>query len=220
MSFFGRLKDIFSASAHGTLEKMEDPEKMANEYLRQLNDQYYEAKTRVAQAMADETRLQQKWTEAQKEVDKYQGMAETALRSNREDLAKQALQRKAQAQKIAQQYEQQYHSQDEQVDKLQEALADLETKIGETKARRDLIVAKKNRAKTQEAIHSTVSNMQSDVNVIEKLDRLEERIDDQLAKSEAMAQLQTDSLDQQFQELESESGVDSELAELKKKMGM
>jgi phage shock protein A len=35
-----------------------------------------------------------------------------------------------------------------------------------------------------------------------------------------MAQLQTDSLDQQFQELESESGVDSELAELKKKMGM
>ncbi len=83
MSFFGRIKDWFSATAHDTMDKVEDPEKMANEYLRQLNDQYYQAKTQVAQAMADETRLEQKMLEAQNEVEKFQGMAETALRSSK-----------------------------------------------------------------------------------------------------------------------------------------
>ncbi len=219
MSIFRRIKDIFSATAHDTLDKAEDPEKMANEYLRQLNDQYYEAKTHVAAAMADETRLQQKMLEAQKEVEKYQNMAENALRAGKEDLAKQALQRKGNAQKVATQYEEQFRAQEEQVDQLQNALATLETKIGETKAKRDLIIAKKNRAKTQESIQTAAGGI-SKAAAMDKLDRLEDKVDDRLAKAEAMAQLETSSLDAQFQQIELESGVDSEMEELKRKLGM
>jgi phage shock protein A len=220
MSFFGRIKDWFSATAHDTMDKVEDPEKMANEYLRQLNDQYYQAKTQVAQAMADETRLEQKMLEAQNEVEKFQGMAETALRSSKEDLARQALQRKTQAQRMATQYEQQFQAQSEQVDNLQKSLADLETKIGETKARRDLIVAKKNRAQTQEAIQSAVGSLGSGMSATDKFDSLEDKIDDRLAKAEAAAELESSSLENQFRDLEAESGVDSEMEELKRKMGM
>jgi phage shock protein A len=213
MSFFGRIKDFFSANVNDALDKAEDPGKMANEYLRQLNEQYYEAKTQVAQAMADETRLQQKMVEAEKEVEKYQGMAEQALRSSKEDLAKQALQRKKQAERLAQQYTQQYEAQSAQVDKLQDALANLETQIGETKARRDLITAKQNRARTQESLQTTVSSMG-------KIDQLEEKVDDRLAKAEALTELESNTLDNQFREMEMTSGVDSELAELKRSMGI
>jgi phage shock protein A len=219
MSFFGRIKDFFSANVNDALDKAEDPEKMANEYLRQLNDQFYEAKTQVAQAMADENRLQQKMVESQSEVEKYQAMAEQALRSGKEDLAKKALQRKTQAQRVATQYEQQYQAQSEQVSSLQDALANLETQIGETKARRDLIIAKKNRARTQETIQSTVSGI-GKMSSMDKLDQLEDKVDDRLAKAEAAAELEAGSLENQFREMEMTSGVDSELEELKRKMGM
>lgn len=219
MSFLGRIKDLLSANINEMLDKAEDPEKMANEYLRQLHDQFYQAKTEVAGAMADETRLQQRLVQYQSEVEKWQGSAENALRAGKEDLAKAALVRKTQAQKLAEQYDQQYQAQSEQVDQLEEGLANLETRIAETKAKRDLIVAKKNRARTQETLQSTMQSM-GRVSAMDKLDMLEGRVDDRLAQAEAMVELESSTLENQFEKLEQQSGVDAELAELKQKLGL
>ncbi len=219
MSIIGRIRDLISANVNTALDKAEDPEKMANEYLRQLNDEYYAAKTSVAAAMADETKLQQKMIQHQGETDQWQSKAEAALRANDEELAKAALARKVQAQKLADQYRAQYEAQSEQVDQLQEALATLETRIGETKAKKELIIAKKNRAQTQETIQNTVRSMGGS-SVMDKLDGLEDKVDDRLAKADAMAQLEGGSLEARFRDLEKDTEVDSELAELKRKMGM
>lgn len=219
MSILGRIRDLIGANVNSALDKAEDPEKMANEYLRQLSDEYYDAKTNVAGAMADETRLQQQMIQHQGEADQWQSKAEAALRAGDEELAKAALGRKVQSQKLADQYKAQYEAQSSQVDQLQEALAQLETRIAETKAQKDLIIAKKNRAQTQEAIQSTVKGL-SGSSVGDKLDRLEGKVDDRLAQANAMAQLESGSLENRFRELEKTSEVDSELAELKRKMGM
>ena len=53
MSIFNRIRDLLSANVNSMLDSAEDPEKMAEEYLRQLNNELYEAKTNVASAMAD-----------------------------------------------------------------------------------------------------------------------------------------------------------------------
>ncbi len=219
MSILGRIRDLIGANVNAALDKAEDPEKMANEYLRQLSDEYYDAKTNVAAAMADETRLQQRMIQHQGEADQWQSKAEAALRAGDEELAKAALGRKVQAQKLADQYKAQYEAQSSQVDQLQEALAQLETRIAETKAQKDLIIAKKNRAQTQETIQSTIKGL-SGSSVGDKLDRLEDKVDDRLAQANAMAQLESGSLENRFRELEKASELDSELAELKRKMGM
>jgi phage shock protein A len=219
MSIFSRIKDLFSASVNDFIDKAEDPEKMANEYLRQLNEQYYEAKTSIASAMASEKRIQQKLSEAQAEVDKWQEKAETALRAGDEELARSALKRKSNAQKIANQYEAQHKAQSEQVDKLQDTLADIETRIGEMKAKRQLISAKQSRAQSQEAIYSAARKM-SDTSPMEKFEQLEDRVDDQVAEASARAELESGSLDNRFRDLETEAEVDDELAEMKKKLGM
>ncbi len=192
---------------------------MANEYLRQLNDQYYEAKMQVAAAMADETRLQQKMIEAQSDVERYRNMAEAALTQGKEDLAKKALQHKLQAQNLAKQYEEQFRTQDEQVDELEDALAALEARISQTQAKRDLIIAKKNRTQTQHILQSTARSI-GKISALDKMDELEEKVEDQLAQADAMAKLDSGSVDAQFSELETQSQVDSELAELKQKLGM
>ena len=57
MSLLSRVRDLVSANLNSMLDGAEDPEKMVNEYMRQLQEQLYEAKTSVASAMADETTL-------------------------------------------------------------------------------------------------------------------------------------------------------------------
>ncbi len=218
-SILGRISDLISANVNAMLDKAEDPEKMANEYLRQLTNELYEVRTSVAAAMADETKLEQRRIAAQAEVTQWETKAEAALRAQDEELAKAALSRKVQAQKLAQQYEQQERAQEEQVNAMQEALVQLETRIAEVKAKKELIIAKKNRARTQEALQRTAQRM-GKISAVDKLDQLEERVDDELARAEAMAKLEQGSLEARFQNLEQASEVDAELAELKRRMGM
>lgn len=219
MSILGRIKDLISANINSMLDKAEDPEKMANEYLRQLTNELYEARTSVAAAMADETKLEQRRVAYQAEADQWQAKAEAALRAGDEELTKAALARKVQAQKLADQYRQQETSQEEQVNALQDALVSLETRIAEVRAKKELIIAKKNRAATQEALQRTASSL-GQLSAIDKLDQLEEKVDDRLARADAMAKLEQGSLEARFQNLEQASEVDAELAELKRRMGM
>jgi phage shock protein A len=218
MSIFSRVRDLLSANLNAMLDNAEDPEKMADEYLRQLNNELYEAKTNVASAMADATKLNNKETQFTVETEQWANKAEAALRAGNEELAKAALARKVQAGKLAAQYKEQSDAQDQQVEALQQALVQLETRIAETRAKKELIVAKKNRAQTQEAIQRTARGL-GDISAMEKLDRLEERVDDRLAQADAMAKLEGDTLESKFRDLERESEVDSELAELKRKLG-
>ncbi|HEU4325119.1 MAG TPA: PspA/IM30 family protein [Roseiflexaceae bacterium] len=217
MSIFSRVRDLLSANINAMLDSAEDPEKMADEYLRQLNNQLYEAKTSVAAAMADATKLNTKEAQYKAEATEWERKATAALRAGDESLAKAALTRKVQAQKLADQYTQQSDAQDEQVGQLQQALVQLETRIAETRAKRELIVAKKNRARTQEAIQSTVRGL-GEISALDKLDRLEERVDDQLNRANAMSELEQGTLESKFRDLERDQEVDAELEELKRKL--
>jgi phage shock protein A len=218
MSIFGRIRDLLSANINSMLDSAEDPEKMANEYLRQLSNEEYEVKASVAQAMADATRLNRLEAQYMAETESWDRKAEAALKANDEALAKAALARKVQANKLFGEYTQQSDAQEEQVAKLQEALVALQTRISETRAKRDLIVAKKNRAQTQEAIQRTVRRA-SEVSALDKLDQLEQRVDERLDRAEAMSKLEGDTLDNKFKDLERDTEVDAELAELRKRLG-
>jgi phage shock protein A len=191
---------------------------MADEYLRQLNNEMYEAKTSVAAAMADAMKLNSREAQYTAETEQWASKAEAALRAGDENLAKAALSRKVQSGKLAEQYRQQSDAQDEQVNQLQQALVQLETRIVETKSKKEMIVAKKNRAQTQEAIQRTVRGL-GNITAMDKLDQLEEKVDDRLARADAMAKLEQGTLESKFRDLEQNQEVDNELAELKRKLG-
>ena len=218
-SILSRIADLISANVNAMLDSAEDPEKMANEYLRQLTNELYEVRTGVAAAMADETKLEQRRIATVGEVTQWQSKAEAALRAGDEVLAKAALARKVQAQKLAEQYQQQEQAQEEQVNGMQDALVQLETRIAEVKAKKELIIAKKNRAQTQEALQRTAQRM-GQISSLDKLEQLEERVDDRLNQAEAMARLQQGSLEARLSDLEQQTEVDAEMAELKRKLGI
>lgn len=218
MSIFTRVRDILSANINAMLDSAEDPEKMANEYLRQLNNEEYEVKTSVAAAMADATKLNRMEAQYMAEAESWDRKAEAALRAGDEELAKAALSRKVSSNKLYQQYKEQSDAQEAQVEQLEQALVQLQTRVAEVRSKRDLIIAKKNRAQTQEAIQRTVRGI-SKISALDKLDQLEDRVDERLDKAEAMAQLEGDSLESKFRDLERDADVNSELEELKKRLG-
>ena len=84
MSIFNRIRDLLSANVNSMLDSAEDPEKMAEEYLRQLNNELYEAKTNVASAMADATKLNTRETQYTVETEQWATKAEAALRAGNE----------------------------------------------------------------------------------------------------------------------------------------
>lgn len=219
-SLLKRIRDLISANLHAMIDQAEDPEKMVNEYLRQLQDQLYEARTTVAAAMADEDKLHRMWTSNQVLADEWQAKAEAGLKAGKEDLAKQALLRRRAFQQIADSYKEQYEAQDKQVEELQEALSKLEARIAEARTRREIIVAKKHQAETQEAIVRTVRTLGDSTTAFEGLAAMEERVDERLARARAMAQLQGGVAETQLADVEAEAAVDEELAELKKKLGL
>ncbi len=215
MSILTRISTLINANINAMIDAAEDPEKMVNEYLRQMNAELSEARAATAMAMADETRLRSQYELYKSQVEDWQNKAAMAVQADQDDLAKEALTRKATAQKLLDSYQAQYESQHDQVKDLREALAKLEAKISEAQAKRDLIITKQRRAQTQEAIGAALQSVQGST-ADNSLNRMEQSADQRLARATAMSELQGEDLNSRFSDLETENQVNSDLAALKK----
>ncbi|MBF6613679.1 MAG: PspA/IM30 family protein [Chloroflexi bacterium] len=218
MSILTRISTLINANINAMIDAAEDPQKMVEEYLRQMQAELSEARAATAMAMADETRLRSQYEQSKSQADDWQQKAELAVQHNDDELAKEALTRRATAQKLVDTYNAQWTAQHDQVQELRDALAKLEAKIAEAEAKRDIVIAKTRRATTQEAITSAMQSVQG-TTADESLGRLESQADERLARAQAMAQLSSQDLDSRFSDLETEQQVNSDLADLKKKYG-
>ncbi len=218
MSILTRISTLINANINAMIDAAEDPEKMVEEYLRQMQSELTEARAATAMAMADETRLRSQYEQSKSQADDWQQKAELAVQHDDDELAKEALTRRATAQKLVDTYNAQWTAQHDQVQELRDALAKLEAKIAEAEAKRDIVIAKTRRATTQEAITSAMQSVQG-TTADESLGRLESQADERLARAQAMAQLSNQDLDSRFSDLETEQQVNSDLAGLKKKYG-
>ena len=68
MSIITRITTLISANINAMIDAAEDPEKMVEEYLRQMNAELSEARAATAMAMADETRLRSNWERSKSET--------------------------------------------------------------------------------------------------------------------------------------------------------
>lgn len=213
-----RIKSIFSANANAALDKAEDPARMADEYIRQLIAQYEEAKRGTANAMAATTRMAQKRDQQRELAEEWERKAMAALKRGDEQMARSALERKRTHAASASEYAIQAETQEAQVKDIRAALTRIEAQISEARAKRDLIKTKAGRAKSQESFGRVMQNVKGSSAMGDRIGAMEEKIDDRLYQAEAMAKLETDSLESRFTNLESDMAVEDELAQLKAKM--
>jgi phage shock protein A len=223
MGVFSRLAQLIKSNLNDLISRSEDPEKMLNQVVLDMNQQLVEAKKQVAASIADEKRLAKQLEQETANAQEWERRAMMALRAGNEPLAKEALARKREYDELVATLTDQWTKQKTAVDQLKKALRLLNDKIEEAKRKRNVLIARKKRAEAQRAIQETMSGLR-DQSAFETFDRMSQKIDQIEAEAEAESDLAEeftgDSLSAQFQNLEAKHTGDDDLVALKRKMGM
>lgn len=223
MGIFSRLKTLISSNVNDMINKAENPEKMLNQLIVDMNEQLIESKKAVAMAIADEKKLERETLNQQAQAQEWEKKAMLAVRAGQEDLAKEALLRKQEFENNYLEYKKQWEAQKASVEKLKESLRDLQNKIEEAQRKKNLLVARAKRAEAQQKIQSTISNVTGNTSAFEAFDRMAKKVDQLEAEADAAKELEDFSkdtnLEKRFEALEkSDSSADIMLLELKEKM--
>ena len=214
MGLLDRMSTLVRSNLNDLLDRSEDPEKMIKQLLVDMNNQRLQAKTQVAAAIAEERQIQQRAQEAQKQADDWQRKAELAIEKGDDELAKQALMRRNTYAQSASGLQEQVQAHSAQVQALRDGLRQLENKIGEAEAKKELLIARNRSARAQETMHKTLTGIRG-MGSASEFERLERRVEENEARAAAYTELATDSLDDKFAALEQESDLDRQLRELK-----
>ncbi len=219
MGIFGRISDIVKSNVNELIDKAEDPAKMMDQMIRDMQEQLREAKIEVAKAIADEKRMEQQLKQNQSQSKNWESKAMLALKKGDERLATEALKQKKTYEQLASSIQPQWEQQNALSSKLKDSLRALESKIDEARRKKDILLARQKRAEAQQKIHDVMTGM-NDRSAFANFDRMEKKVMEIEAHADAAVELETTSLDDEFKALEVGSGVDDELAALKAKMGL
>ncbi len=223
MGIFDRFKTIISSNINDMISKAENPEKMLNQLLIDMNQQMIESKKAVAMAIADEKKIERELIEQKRQAEEWERKAVIAVKAGRDDLAKEALLRKQEADNYYLQLKPQWEGQKASVEKLKETLRQLQNKIDEAARKKNILIARAKRAEAQQKIQKTLTSMAGNTSAFDTFDRMAKKVDELEARAEASAELadlsQSASLEKEFAKLESSgAGADLLLEELKQKM--
>jgi phage shock protein A len=221
MGIMDRVATVIRSNLNFQINKAEDPEKMLDHILIQMRQQLVEAKREVAVAIADEKRLGAQLEAAIEQVREWERRATIAVQKGEDDLAREALRRKADHEQLAIGYKRQWDAQKASTENLKNALRSLSEKIEEAGRKKNLLVARQKRAEAQKHIHDVMTGL-SDTSAFESFDRMAAKVEHIEAQASAAVELSEDlsgdSMEQRFRALESSTDVEQELHALKGKV--
>ncbi|WOZ36332.1 PspA/IM30 family protein [Paenibacillus polymyxa] len=217
MSVFKRLRDLTMSNINAIIDKAEDPVKMTDQYIRDMQEDLEDAEKAVAAQIAIEKRFKQQYEEQAALVKKREEQAHTAAKAQNVDLARRALEEKKSAEQKMNEFQAGYEQNKAAADNLRGKLDEMRRQLTEMKNKRETLVARYNAAKAQTEINKAMNGFSSDT-ATAGLKRMEEKMLQAEARAEASNEMASKekSLDEEFKELDKKSAVDDELAALLK----
>ncbi|XP_024367365.1 membrane-associated protein VIPP1, chloroplastic [Physcomitrium patens] len=212
-NIFERVVRIVRSYANAIVSSAEDPEKLLDQTVLEMNEDLIKMRQASAQVLASQKQLENKYKAAQTAADDWYRRAKLALEKGDEDLAREALKRRKDYEESAKALKSQLDQQKGVVDKLISNTRLLESKISEAKSKKDTLKARAQSAKTSQKVNEMLGNINTS-GALAAFEKMEEKVTALEAESEALNQLSTDDLAAKFALLESDS-VDDDLASLK-----
>jgi phage shock protein A len=216
MALFDRVSRLIRANVNDLVSKAEDPEKILEQALLDMQESFVELKQAVAGAIANQKRSQMQYDNNMKETETWQQRAQLALQKGDEGLAKEALIRKKSFSDTATALKSQLDLQVGQVDTMKKSLMMLEGKIVEAKNKKGMLQARAQAAKANEQLTSSLNSMNTN-SAMGAFERMEDKVLQMEARGQAAAELAGSNLEAQFASLES-ADVDLELAAMKQQL--
>ena len=214
MGLFDRLSRVVRANLNDMVSKAEDPEKILEQAIIDMQEDLVQLRQAVARSIATQKRTEQQYNKNQTEANNWQQRAQLALSKGDENLAREALVRKKTVAETAITLKTQLEQQTTQVDTLKRNLIALESKISEAKTKKDMLKARASAAKANEQLQNTIGRLGTS-SAMGAFERMEEKVLEMEARSQAAHELTGNELEQQFALLESGSDDDDELAQMK-----
>ena len=217
MGFFDRLSRLVRANANAAVSGLEDPAKILDQSVADMQSDLVKLRQAVALAIASQKRLRNQAEQAETQSKTWYERAELALKKGEEDLAREALSRRKTFQETATSLNAQIQAQDGQVETLKKSLVALEGKIAQAKTKKDMLKARAEAAKAQQQLQSAVGNLGTN-SAMAAFERMEDKVEQMEATGQAAAELAGADLESQFAALESGDDVDDELAALRQQL--
>ena len=162
MSLFQRAHDIVSAKANKALDSAENPNEMLDYSYEQMLDHI----TRVRQALVDiatsRRRIELQEQQLQHTVAHLQDQAQGALGQGREDLAREALSRKAAAQQQIDGMGAQHQELTEQEQKLEQTLSELQQRVNIFRSQKEVMKARYTAAQASASVDEEAAGISSE----------------------------------------------------------
>ena len=213
-----RLSRLIRANVNDLIDQAEDPEKMIEQILRDMQESITMARAQVAAMIAQEKELELDAAETKKLAGEWGRKAERAVAAGKDDLAREALRRRRDNEENSAIYSEQLGVQTQAVAKLKDQLRQLEAKYQATLGARDSLIARQRRAKATRQVAEAVVVF-TPLDPTSELDRMERKIRSEEAHALAALEIGDESFEAQFQALDSESDVEDELQALKQSLG-
>ncbi|PKA61563.1 putative membrane-associated 30 kDa protein, chloroplastic [Apostasia shenzhenica] len=224
MNLFDRLARVVKSYVNVFLTSMEDPEKILDQAVLEMNDDLIKMRQATAQVLASQKRLENKYKAAEQASNDWYRRAQLALEKGDENLAREALKRRksyavvepSKSRDNASSLKAQLVQQKAVVDNLVSNTRLLESKIQEAKAKKDTLKARAQSARTATKVSEMLGNVNTS-SALSAFEKMEEKVLAMESQAESLSQLTSDDLEGKFALLEN-SSVDDDLAKLKQQL--
>ena len=227
MGIITRFKDIMTANVNALLDKAEDPEKMIDQYLRNMESDFAKVKAETASIMAQEKSSKRKLDECDAEIAKMGEYAKKAVAAGNDNDARQFLTKKNELTQKREVLAKDYELAQANSEKMRQMHDKLESDISAMKSKRDMLKAKVKVAETQKKINEMGAGLESAGNNAAAFARMEDKVNKMLDEADAVNELNKSAsandisnLTSKYDTVASGSDVDDELAALKAEMGL
>ena len=217
MNLFKRIADIFNSNVNSALDRIEDPAKMINLMITELQDTLTKARASAAARKAEKVSLTNERAELTKGIERWEERAKLAITNKREDLAREALSEKKSCNERIRLIDEQLVSLDSILASQEVQLAQIADKLKEVKDKQKILVQRATSAKEKKQVARTLQSSDS-TDLARKFSELENKIERMEADAEMAGYHGKPSSSDEFNKMETDSAIDEELAALKESM--
>lgn len=215
MNVLKRISDIVSSNINSALDKMENPEKMIDLSIRELEDALLRMRTDLREKSSQSGENDFLINELKDTIERWRKRAELAAAKDEDDMAREALLEKRKIEEKLKTAEENRRILENLIKVTKENLADAEEKLKEMKESASVLKARARLAKDRMEV-SKAANKNSNADYLRRLEEMRMKIE----KWESLADITQNDIKGEgrktFEELEMENEIEKELEELKR----
>ena len=219
-NLFKRISDVIAANLNDLVDRVEDPERMIKQLIRELEETISSAREGVIDAVASVKQLAKELDSQRRQAGEWHQRARLALESGNETLAREALTRKKEHDGIVANLDASWQSARRTGERLKSQLRALEAKLEEARLKKGSLVARQRAAQAREQMDQVQDRFQAGLDLNHSFGRMADKVGEMEARMEAREELygEYSQIEREFLKMETSTEVEVELAALKREV--